>query len=574
MSTDTGSLNLTWSNLIIDQLLKQGVRYFCLGAGSRSTPLALAIADHPDTQHLVHFDERGVGFHALGFSKASGLPSVIVVTSGTAVANLFPAIMEASNERVPLILLTSDRPHELRDCGANQTCDQIKLFSDYVRWQVDLPCPTTEISERFVATTIAQAVFRSKQGHPGPVHLNCPFREPLFSLTPPSIPEIPPTYYETTQTIPSISTLEQWAESFQDTPKGIIVVGSLPARQKMDPIFQLASILKWPILPDILSQARSSGYCHVVIRHYDALLKADPSYKPDLVLHLGDRFVSKTLAQWLKTLNCPYFQVSDHPCRQDPDHLTTHRLSVDPSLFCKEIIGFVEERFHTDWFDSWKNASDKIADHLSALIDNQPDLTEPAVARTLSNSLSPSWSIFIGSSMPIRDSDQFLFPKQPIGPIFGNRGVSGIDGNIATAIGIAQGRQQPTFALFGDLAFLHDLNSLAQLRQAQYPVVILVINNHGGAIFSFLPIAQRKDVIEEFFVASHPYNFQNAAELFQIPYFRPHNTRDWEQLFSDLLANPCSAIVEIQTRRSENLLLHQEIQQSVLKCLNMTHTAT
>ncbi|MGE3535102.1 MAG: 2-succinyl-5-enolpyruvyl-6-hydroxy-3-cyclohexene-1-carboxylic-acid synthase, partial [Parachlamydiales bacterium] len=302
MSTDTGSLNLTWSNLIIDQLLKQGVRYFCLGAGSRSTPLALAIADHPDTQHLVHFDERGVGFHALGFSKATGLPSVIVVTSGTAVANLFPAIMEASNERVPLILLTSDRPHELRDCGANQTCDQIKLFSDYVRWQVDLPCPTTEISERFVATTIAQAVFRSKQGHPGPVHLNCPFREPLFSLTPPPIPEVPPTYYETTQTIPSISTLEQWAESFQDTPKGIIVVGSLPARQKMDPIFQLASILKWPILPDILSQARSSGYCHVVIRHYDALLKADPSYKPDLVLHLGDRFVSKTLAQWLKTL--------------------------------------------------------------------------------------------------------------------------------------------------------------------------------------------------------------------------------------------------------------------------------
>ncbi|MBS0652246.1 MAG: 2-succinyl-5-enolpyruvyl-6-hydroxy-3-cyclohexene-1-carboxylic-acid synthase [Verrucomicrobia bacterium] len=574
MSADTGSLNLTWSNLIIDQLLKQGVRYFCLGAGSRSTPLALAIADHPDTQHLVHFDERGVGFHALGYSKATGLPAVIVVTSGTAVANLFPAIMEASNERVPLILLTSDRPHELRDCGANQTCDQIKLFSDYVRWQDDLPCPTTEISERYLATTIAQAVYRSRHGHPGPVHLNCPFREPLFSLSLPPIPDVSPTFYETTQTMPAVSTLERWAECFQDTPKGIIVAGSLPARQKMDPVFQLASILKWPILPDILSQVRSSGYNHEVIRHYDALLKANPSYKPDLVLHLGDRLVSKTLAQWLKTLDCPYFQVSDHPCRQDPDHIVTHRLAVDPSLFCKEIAGFVEERSPTDWFGAWKTASDKMEQHLGAMIDNQADLTEPGIARSLSNSLNPSWSLFIGSSMPIRDTDQFLFPKQPIGPIFGNRGVSGIDGNIATAIGIAQGMQQPTFALFGDLAFLHDINSLAQLRQAQYPVVILVINNHGGGIFSFLPIAQRKDVLEEFFVASHPYNFQNAAELFQIPYFRPHNPRDWEQLFSDLLANPCSAIVEIQTRRAENLLLHQEIQQSVIECLNATHTAT
>ncbi len=573
MSTDLGSLNLKWSNLIIDQLLKQGVHYFCLGAGSRSTPLTLAIADHPDTQHLVHFDERGVGFHALGYSKATGLPAVIVVTSGTAAANLFPALMEASNERVPLIVLTSDRPHELRDCGANQTCDQIKLFSDYVRWQGDLPCPATEIPERYVATTIAQAVFRSRHGHPGPVHLNCPFREPLFSLTFPKISDVSPTLYETTQTIPVVSTLERWAEYFQGTIKGIIVVGSLPTAQKMDPIFQLASILKWPILPDILSQVRSSGYKHEVIRHYDALLKADPSYKPDLVLHLGDRLVSKTLEQWLKTLDRPYFQVSDHPCRQDPNHVVLHRLSVDPSVFCREVACFLEERSPNDWFFSWKTASDKIAHHLSTMIDNQADLTEPGIARSLSNNLNPSWSLFIGSSMPIRDSDQFLFPKQPIGPIFGNRGVSGIDGNIATAIGVAQGKQQPTFALLGDLAFLHDLNSLAQLRQAHYPVVILVINNHGGAIFSFLPVAQRKDVLEEFFVASHPYNLQSAAELFQIPYFRPHNPQDWEQLFSDLLDNPCSAIVEVQTRRAENLLFHQEIQQSIHRCLNAEHTA-
>lgn len=564
-------LNLKWSNLIVEQLLKHNINYFCLGSGSRSTPLALAIADHPDTEHIVHFDERGLAFHALGYAKATRRPCALVVTSGTAVANLFPAVMEASNERIPLIILTADRPPELRDCGTNQTCDQIKIFSDYVRWQVDLSCPTHEISERYVATTIAQAVYRSQQAHAGPVHINCPFREPLFSLDPLKMEEVVPTMYEVTHTMPSVTTLEKWAECFQDTPKGVILIGSLPAHQKMEPIFKLASLLKWPILPDILSQARSSGYTHEVIRHYDALLKADSSFKPDLILHLGDRLVSKTLAQWLKELNLStYFQVTAHPCRQDPEHLVTHRLNIDPSLFCNELLSFVEERSHTLWFDSWKLSSDQIAEHLSTLIDGQSDLNEPGIARSLSNHLTPAWALFVASSMPIRDTDQFFFPKQQIGPIFGNRGVSGIDGNIATAIGIAQGEKKPTFALVGDLTFLHDINSLAQIRQAQHPVVFLVINNQGGAIFSFLPIAQRKDIVEEFFVASHPYHFSAAAELFQIPYFRPRHQKDWEQLFADLIANPCSAIVEIQTHRAENFQLHQQIQQSVLQSLNMT----
>lgn len=562
-------LNLNWSNLIIEQLLKQQVSYFCLGAGSRSTPLALAVADHPDTEHMVHFDERGVAFHALGYAKATRNPAVIITTSGTAVANLLPAIIESSNDRVPLIILTADRPHELRDCGANQTCDQIKLFGDYVRWQVDLPCPTTEISERYLATTIAQAVYRSKEGHPGPVHINCPFREPLFSLDPTKTEIVYPTLYEPTQAMPNVATLEKWAGVFQETPKGVIVIGSLPAHQKMGPIFKLASLLKWPILPDILSQARCAGCTQEVIRHYDPLLKADQSFRPEIILHLGDRLVSKTLAQWLKTLNLPtYFQAAAHPCRQDPDHLVTHCLKLDPTVLCQELLYFIEERSDASWLDSWKIPSDQIAEHLETFIGSQPDLTEPGIALSLSQHLSSSWAFFIASSMPIRDTDQFFFPKKPIGPVFANRGVSGIDGNIATAIGIAQGEKKPTLALVGDLTFLHDLNSLAQLRQSEYPIVLLVINNQGGGIFSFLPVAQRKDIVEEFFVASHPYNFAAAAELFHIPYFRPHHHKEWEQLFADMLNNPCSAIVEIQTHRAENVEFHQEIQQSVLQCLS------
>lgn len=415
MTLDTGSLNLKWAHHIIDQLLKQGVQYFCLSPGSRSTSLALAIADHPDAQHFVHFDERGLGYHALGYSKATGLPSVIVVTSGTAVANLFPSIMEASNERIPLIVLTADRPPELRDCGANQTCDQVKLFSDYVRWQVDLSCPTTEIPERYLATTLAQAVYRSRHGHPGPVHLNCPFREPLFSLTPPHTEELAPTFYEPTQTMPTTETLEKWAEQLQDTPKGIIIAGSMPPDQKMQPLLKLAALLKWPILPDTLSQVRSAGYTHEVICYYDALLKADGSLKPDLILHIGDRLVSKTLAQWLKSLSPhAYFHIANHPCRQDPDHLITHRLAADPSLVCEQLLSFVEERSHTEWFDAWKLPSEKIGRHFDKIFEQRSDLTEPGIARSLSDGLSSNWSLFLPSSMPIRDCDQFLFPKQPL----------------------------------------------------------------------------------------------------------------------------------------------------------------
>jgi 2-succinyl-5-enolpyruvyl-6-hydroxy-3-cyclohexene-1-carboxylate synthase len=561
MSQDLGTLNLHWANILIDQLFQQGITYFCLGPGSRSTPLALAIAEHPQTEHLVHFDERGLAFHALGYAKASQRSVALIATSGTAVANFLPAVMEASQERIPLILLTADRPHELRHCGANQACDQVKLFSNYVRWEVDLPCPTSEISERYLATTVAQAVFRAERGNPGPVHLNCPFREPLFSLSQPPFQEVVPTVYETTQTLPDMSALERWAEHFQEISQGEIVLGSLPSGQPMEPIFHLASLLKWPILPDLLSQARSEGTHPSLIPYYDPLLKTRKDFRPKLVLHLGDRLISKTLSEWLKSLNCPYFHVSNHPCRQDPDHMVTHRLAVDPSLFCREIACFVEERSPTTWLTCWKQAAEEIGQQLTAKLETQPDLTEPGIALSLARHLNTSHSLFFSNSMPIREADQLLFPHQAIGPIFANRGVSGIDGNLATAIGIAQAKKQTTIAVVGDLAFLHDINSLAQIRQAQYPVIFLVINNHGGAIFSLMPIAQRKDVLEEFFVASHPYDFQSAAELFQLPYFRSHQPQDWEQLLADLLANPCSAIVEVQTRRADNLHLHQELQQ-------------
>lgn len=577
MSIDIGALNMQWSHAIVDQLIQHKITHFCLSPGSRSTPLALAIADHPEARHCVHFDERGTGYYALGIAKATGIPAVIITTTGTATANLFPALIEASHSKTPLILLTADRPHELRDCGADQTCDQTKIFGDYVRWYSDLSPPTPHLPERYIATTIAQAIHRATQYHPGPVHLNCPFREPLFTLSPPSFKSLPPTHYLPSTTTFAPENLEEWATFFQNTPRGLLVTGGLPPSQEVMPILELASLMQWPILPDILSQVRTVPPSYEVIRYYDALLKAqtDSQLKPDFILHIGDLLSSKTLSLWLKSLGeLPYLHIANHPLRQDPHHLVTHRITGNPAHFFKSLLPLLEQRIRSHWIEAWKLPSETIAQNLEPHFSQLTLLTEAGIAHSLSNALSPHFALFLANSMPIRDANQFFFPKNPIGPIFCNRGVSGIDGNIATAIGVAQGVQKPTCAVLGDLSFLHDLNSLALLRQASEPVIFIVINNHGGALFSFLPIAQRKDILEEFFIASHPYHFQHAAELFQLPYFKPQNVKDWEILAQDLRDNPCSAIIEIETHRAENLRCHQEINQSVQKCLNGEALAT
>jgi 2-succinyl-5-enolpyruvyl-6-hydroxy-3-cyclohexene-1-carboxylate synthase len=564
----TGLLNMRWARILIDQLIQHNITYFCVAPGSRSTPLALAIAEHPQAKGIVHFDERGVCFHALGYAKAARKAAVVLTSSGTAVGNLFPAVMEAHNERIPLILLTADRPPELRASGANQTCDQVKLFSDYVRWQFDFPCPTSDIPERFLATSIAQAVHQAHANPAGPVHLNCMFRKPLFSIENEPTLQVTPTRIEPVHNIPSSEQFALWASLLTTDQEGIIVVGSLPSEQPIEPILALAAQLKWPVLPDILSQVRTQAQAFEIIAYYDALLKAHTDFKPQIILHFGDRIVSKTLKYWLAGLSFShYLHVSDHSWRQDPHHLVTRRLSCDPTLFCQKILPLLAEKTKTDWFDAWKTPSEEIDLTLQQLFAQEPQLTEPYVVRILQERLSPNWALFIGSSMPIRDMDQFFFPDQPIGPLFGNRGVSGIDGNIATAIGIAQGCQKPTIALLGDLAALHDINSLAQLKSSAFPILLIVINNQGGGIFSFLPIAEKKTVFEKFFATAHPYTFEGAAQLFQIPYACFTDKVDLEKWLSTSMHHPQSTIIEIQTERAYNYQFHQSIAQAVKKCL-------
>ncbi|MBS0620421.1 MAG: 2-succinyl-5-enolpyruvyl-6-hydroxy-3-cyclohexene-1-carboxylic-acid synthase [Verrucomicrobia bacterium] len=523
---------------IIDTLVQLGVTHFCFAPGSRSTPLVLALAEHPKASRLSHFDERGLGFYALGVAKAKRAPVALIVTSGTAVANLLPAVMEASLDRIPLILLTADRPPELRACGANQTCDQVKLFGAYVRFEIDLD---PAVPERYLSALLSQAVSMASYPPKGPVHINCMFREPFDrgkQVEILAVEVIPPEM----RSQPSI--LSEWKERLAIQERGVILVGSSP-HLPVQEIFSLAETLQWPIFADILSPIRSEPDHPTRITHFDPILKSDPSLTASALIQFGNRFVSKTLGEWIQKQSLDfYLHVTDHPDLQDPLHRITHRIYAHTSSLIPD------SKPMDTWLSFWKEKDLAIQEGLERFFEERSDLSEPSLVRSIARQITSEWALFLGNSMPIRDANQFFNPQKGCGPIFGNRGASGIDGNIATAVGIANGCKRPTFALIGDQTFLHDLNSLALLKKAEFPVVLCVVNNGGGGIFSFLPIAKQTEHFEELFAASHNLSFKSAAELFGLPYYHPESIEDFHLPFH-------SCLIEVTTDRAQNVLLHQ-----------------
>lgn len=571
---NTDARNEIWAKKLIDALIGQGVDYFCCAPGSRSTALSLAIANHPQAKWTVHFDERGLAFHALGYGKASNRPAVVMASSGTAIGNFLPAIMEASNDRTPLIILSADRPPELRDCGANQTCDQVKLFHNFVRWQVDLPCPEDHLSDRYLGSTISHAVMMASFPPAGPVHINCMFREPLFTARREEGSINKHTHVAQPELYPTKEIIDYWAEKLAAKKRqGIIVVGS-SSFDLSEAVFSLAEKLQWPVFADVLSSLRRGGADHPsLITHFDPVLKLKNGIAIDAVIQFGNRFASKTLGLWLEkqTLDF-YLQIAEQPVRQDPTHLATHRVLAAPSRFSSQLIASLQSDKEEEWLKQWREWDDLCRQRLAELFSADDVLTEPRLIREIGSFLSKDWNLFLANSMPIRDANQFFFPVSHTGPIFGNRGVSGIDGNLATACGLAQGNGKATLAVVGDLTFLHDLSSLAMVAKSPQPIVICIVNNDGGGIFSFLPISKRKEAFEEFIAAPHGIHFEAAASLFKIPYFHPKTAAELNQLLLHQGKNPHTCLIEITTDRTENVCVHEQIITEIGTCLNYTNS--
>lgn len=508
---------MSYAGFLIDQLVQQGVTCICIAPGSRSAPLAIAAQKHPGVKTIVHFDERGLGFYALGWGKARKAPAAIITTSGSAVANLAPACMEAFHSKIPLVLLTADRPHELRFCGANQTTDQMQLFGGVLKWRIDL---TGNLSEKAVRSIASQGVFQSLEGTPGPVQINCPFAEPLYGDQPVAIGERM-----------AFAVAKPLAQPIvQNAERGIILLGAMSNPR---PALELARQLRWPVFADLLSSARRYPSSEQ-IRRFDFLLRAANVPEPDLILHMGGAFVSKQVLLW-KT-DAARVHVSPFAELQDPTRSLHFRIQSDIEYFCKT---FINPPADPAWLKTWQDLDSALEKRLEA------HFQLPCTEAHHFLSLPADRPIYFGSSMPIRYADHFFFPSN-CPPLFANRGVSGIDGNIATIAGIADGLQAPITAVIGDQTALHDLNSLALLRDKE--IRLIISNNSGGGIFDHLP-SKDSPFLDTTFAAAHTLNFEHAAKMFDLPYVRV------EHLQGNL---PSQGIIELVTERRQSAAFFQE----------------
>ncbi|MCD6248854.1 MAG: 2-succinyl-5-enolpyruvyl-6-hydroxy-3-cyclohexene-1-carboxylic-acid synthase [candidate division Zixibacteria bacterium] len=552
---NTDQANLQAAQLIIEELHRYGVNYFCICPGSRSTPLAVALAQETRVAQVVHHDERGAAYHALGYTRATGQPTVVITTSGTAAANLFPAVVEASLDHLPLVVITADRPPELQDCGANQTINQTRLFGDYVRAFVDPGCPDDIDDLASVVTAVDKALNACCHGtaKPGPVHINCPYRKPLV----PEPSETKPLDMVSLLVHPSLS---DWAESEQPlnrstaidrtmpgevarelagivgkTKSGLLMIGRLENDSDRQEALNLSQTLGWPTVTDITS-GLSLYNSQYLAHHHDLPLASEKfcdTHPVDTVLHIGGQFVSKHLLDFLgRSKPANYIHNSTDSKLFDPAHVVTRTHSYDNASFCHELALKIKASTGMAQTDDWLAGTKKINTILDDTIDNSDAFTEPVIARMISQAQSAATALFAASSMPIRDLDMFAAHISGIVPVGSNRGVSGIDGTLASAAGYAIGLGQLTTLLIGDLAFLHDLSSLPLITELPASLVIVVINNNGGRIFEQLPIAEHNKIIEPYFVAPHDLTFEKIAEAFGIDYRQVTTSDQFQSVYT------------------------------------------
>lgn len=578
MNLANTNVNTIWAYAVIDELVRNGVNCFCLCPGARSGLLATAIARHPDAKAKIHYDERGAAFYALGHARATGLPAVWVTTSGTAVANGFPAAVEAAQDGIPLLLLTADRPPELRDTGANQAILQSNLFAPYQRWHVDMPCPTTDIDLNYVRSTIDYAFARTQGPNPGPVHVNMMFREPLSTESDgidyqPYLDhacardeKLPHTVISAAQLAPSQSDISYLIERFEHSATGVLLVGRLSSDAERAAAQTLAQRLSWPVIADIGSGVRLSEGVDGFIPYADQVLLAlSDAFSPECIVHIGGPFVSKRLLQWLKRVESEYVLIQPHPRRQDVTQRAARVIESDLSLLVSALPESLQMQASPS-LEQWHQASRRVKEVVHQHVERATSLDEIGVAQMVSTCAGRA-ATFAGNSMPIRDLDMYGMSQPDAQPVTANRGASGIDGTVATACGWAAGLQQPVIAVLGDLAVLHDLNSLSLMKTLANPLILVVINNDGGGIFSFLPVAAESDIFEQHFGTPHGFTFEAAADQFHIPYAHPTSPEAFLNLLTEALDANQSMLIEVTTDRRTNVELHHALQAEIKRRL-------
>ena len=556
-----GDVALACARLLVDSLVSFGMEHACVSPGSRSTPIALALARDPRVNLHVHLDERASAYFALGLGKATGKPIAVACTSGTAAANLFPAVVEASASRVPLIVLTADRPPELRGVGVNQTIDQLDLYGRHVRWFVDAPVPSQDGSATW--TQLAAEAYR-RACAPGPVHVNLPFREPLVPTEAGFESPGAEATFEGMEVPPGPPPAEQdvcaLRGTVRDVERGLVYVGGL--RVAAPPIGWLAGRLSWPLIAEPHSGLREPGTLAT-----GQLLLADRSFAsshaPEVLLQFGAAPTSRAALDL--AANAGRLVIVDpDDVVGDPHRRAELRVVADASATALAVAEVLEARPKTTWWREWEGADAAARAAVAALLESWDEPFEGRIAQDLAAALPEESVLVVGSSMPIRDLDAYMLPRSGL-RVLANRGASGIDGFVSTVLGVAAAGA-PTFALCGDLTLLHDAGSLLWSARRGHDVVFVVANNDGGGIFSFL--AQRElPEFEDLFATPHGLDFARLAGAAGASHARVERASELAVVVEGAAAAGGVWIVEVPSDRERNLSRHEAVGEAVAVAL-------
>lgn len=545
------AFNRRWAAVILEALTRHGVQHVCIAPGSRSTPLTLAAAENRALIHHTHFDERGLGHLALGLAKVSKQPVAVIVTSGTAVANLYPALIEAGLTGEKLILLTADRPPELIDCGANQAIRQPGMFGSHPSQTLSLPRPSQDIPARWLVSSIDNAMGNV---HSGGVHINCPFAEPLYG-------EMDETGAEWQQALGNwwqsdkpwlrenlhLESEKQRDWFFWRQKRGVVVAGRMSAAEGKK-VAEWAQTLGWPLISDVLSQTGQPLPCaDLWLGNAKAVSELAQA---QIVIQLGSSLTGKRVLQWQATCEPDeYWLVDNLPGRLDPAHHRGRRLVCDIDRWLE--LHPAEKRH--SWSVEIPHLSDQAWQEVEA---EREAFGEAQFAHRISDYLPQQGQLFVGNSLVVRLID--ALGHLPAGyPVYSNRGASGIDGLISTAAGVQRGSAKSTLAIVGDLSALYDLNSLALLRQVSAPLVLVVVNNNGGQIFSLLPTPVQER--ERFYTLPQNIHFEHAAQMFGLRYHRPESWAALDDVMSNAWRQPVTTVVELVVNDTDGAQMLQHL---------------
>jgi 2-succinyl-5-enolpyruvyl-6-hydroxy-3-cyclohexene-1-carboxylate synthase len=565
-----------FARCLVDEWRRGGVTDAVLSPGSRSAPLALALAENGQLAVHVHLDERSASFFALGLAKATGRPAVLLCTSGTAAANFHPAVLEASYGRVPMLVCTADRPPELREVGEAQTIDQARLYGNAVRWYTEPEAPRGEVggSEPAIWRAMAARALAEAIGPPaGPVHLNLPFREPLVPATSSRPPfdlggragNRPWLRRPGSPRRADHGTVQGLASRISETPRGVVVAGWGASSGAAGPLERLARTAGWPILADPLSGQRSGP---LAVSTYDALSRVETvrdELQPDLVLRVGAPLTSKQAMAWLGA--SPTVMVDPERSWSDPPRAADLVLDAEPGPLLDAVAGLVGSR-EDAWLSRWMEAEKTARGVIDAVLDSWPDPFEGRVARDLMACLPEGTCLMVASSMPVRDLEMFSAARDGVA-VMANRGVNGIDGFVSTTLGVAGSRAWPvTVALLGDLCLLHDANGLLGAAARGLDAVLVVVDNHGGGIFSFLPQATLPAHFEPLFGTPQDVEPAALAALHGIPVTEARGADALVPAVTGAIGARGVRMVVVRTDRDDNLERHQLVLQAVADALH------